>query len=643
MLYSDRPVVCAAEDQLRLQPFAAVLARGLREMAPSEGMVVALHAPWGSGKTSALNLFQRHTAVLDVAAITGRTVEDLAALAAARSDSGEAGEETRAQEWEQLFLNNRAQCATTVVRFNPWYFSGQESLFKAFFGVLGTELELAQNSLVARAVGKLLKRGAEAGTAAGAVTGALVGGPPGAAGGAAVGGFFGRFLNDRFDDKESLEASLRELRDALLAGQKRVLVILDDMDRLLPDELRQMLSLVKSLGHLPKVVYLAAYDRAEIARLLKSAGIDSEDYLEKIVQVSFELPKADRHALRSLLFSRLDTIRQGEEIENPRRWGISYFSHVDPYLTTPRDVIRLTNSLQVVWPSVKGEVDWSDLVVLETLRLHESNIYSKLVDKLDLLTGAESSWREEKVWAEALRPTSGECANPEVAKEALEHLFPRLAQAWKSYGGTRSDETRNNRDRRLSSADYARNYFVLSPSPDQFSAVEVRSLLASEDPERSFEALLKRAKERKTAKGLTMVARLLDQLNEEISSASPITTRLARALISHSDEILTLRDAERTLFEVNNRQRLAWLFVHALRVLPEERRGDELLSWMSDEQGISFLAPFSETLTSAEAGTSGDTILPSDSHARVRTALLDMVGKAIDYHPVRHQPIEPRL
>lgn len=59
MLLSDRPIVCAAEDQLGFQPFSATLAKGLRDMAPAEGMVVALHAAWGSGKTSALNLIEQ--------------------------------------------------------------------------------------------------------------------------------------------------------------------------------------------------------------------------------------------------------------------------------------------------------------------------------------------------------------------------------------------------------------------------------------------------------------------------------------------------------------------------------------------------------------------------------------------------------
>ena len=76
-LWSDRPIITAAEDQLGFQPFAASLAKGLRGMVPSDGMVVALHAPWGAGKTSALNLIDRQLGVFDLVELTNRSIDDI--------------------------------------------------------------------------------------------------------------------------------------------------------------------------------------------------------------------------------------------------------------------------------------------------------------------------------------------------------------------------------------------------------------------------------------------------------------------------------------------------------------------------------------------------------------------------------------
>lgn len=100
MLSSDRPIICAAEDQLGFQPFCSTLAKGLREMSPTEGMVVALHAPWGSGKSSALNLIQRHLTALDIAAVSKADIADILEMAASRPDATSPEERRLAASWE---------------------------------------------------------------------------------------------------------------------------------------------------------------------------------------------------------------------------------------------------------------------------------------------------------------------------------------------------------------------------------------------------------------------------------------------------------------------------------------------------------------------------------------------------------------
>jgi predicted KAP-like P-loop ATPase len=572
MLLSDRPIVCATEDQLGFQPFCATLAKGLREMAPAEGLVVALHAPWGSGKTSALNLLQRHLEVLDIAQRTNQAVEDVAASAAARPDGPTPEECKRAIEWADLRSKHEKHLQTVVVRFNPWFFSGQENLFKAFFGVFGTELSTTCDTQVAAGVAAVLKRAEAAGSVLGTVLGTMAAGPGGAATGGTIGGFFGKLVGDKFDEKESLDASLRQLRTALQQSGRRFLIIIDDIDRLLPEELRQMLTLIKSVGNLPNITYLLAFARAEVADLIKRAGVANADYMEKIVQVSFELPRVDRYSLRNMLFNRLDTIRKGKELEDTSRWGTAFFEHIDPYLKTPRDVTRLCNSLQVIWPSVEDEVDWTDLVMLEILRLHEPTVYDLVLDKLDRLTGEKSSLSDDKKWAEDLVPTAVNSADFRTAKEALMTLFPRLAEVWEPNTGSWRKDHHALRNRRLQCAEYARNYFSLAPAPDQFTTGQINGLFRAENSLEAFNALFDQAKTRKTRQGLTMVSRLLQQIREQITPKNPMPQALIRAVLAKGDEIVRIRDSERMLFEVNNALRLSWVMVEALRAVPESDR-----------------------------------------------------------------------
>jgi energy-coupling factor transporter ATP-binding protein EcfA2 len=56
-LNPDRPITRPADDLLRREPFAQALAAQIRA-APREGLVMAVTGPWGSGKTSLLNLIE---------------------------------------------------------------------------------------------------------------------------------------------------------------------------------------------------------------------------------------------------------------------------------------------------------------------------------------------------------------------------------------------------------------------------------------------------------------------------------------------------------------------------------------------------------------------------------------------------------
>lgn len=92
---ADRPRTKLEEDELGYRDFAEAIAAGLASRAGDDGLVIAVHGKWGSGKTSAVNMvvdaLAKREAILD--------------------------EDTR----------------TIVVRFNPWWFSEQKDLTRAFF------------------------------------------------------------------------------------------------------------------------------------------------------------------------------------------------------------------------------------------------------------------------------------------------------------------------------------------------------------------------------------------------------------------------------------------------------------------------------------------------------------------------------
>ena len=89
--------------------------------------------------------------------------------------------------------------------------------------------------------------------------------------------------------KDKLARSLRELGH-------RFIITIDDVDRLEPAEVIEILRLVRSVVDLPNVIYLLCYESGILAHSIeKAAGVESgQSYLEKIVQLTVMVPKPER-------------------------------------------------------------------------------------------------------------------------------------------------------------------------------------------------------------------------------------------------------------------------------------------------------------------------------------------------------------
>ena len=112
---------------------------------------------------------------------------------------------------------------------------------------------------------------------------------------------------DKFLAGPSLQAAYENLRKQLDASGKRFLITINDLDRLQDGEIRTILQMVKTVGSLPNVVYLLAYDRAIVWRALdKDWERVGPKFAEKIVQQEIELPRPSKEDLLSLLDTELE-------------------------------------------------------------------------------------------------------------------------------------------------------------------------------------------------------------------------------------------------------------------------------------------------------------------------------------------------
>ena len=210
--------------------------------------------------------------------------------------------------------------------------------------------------------------------------------------GAAVAAVLQRGRKTVKDKGASASAQRRELQRRLAAVQRPIVVFVDDIDRLTPEEVREVVRLVKLVGDLPGVRYLLAFDRRRVELALSDRAEDGRTYLEKIVQAPHDLPVIDPVRLRRFALQALNERLSDDQLPffSQAAWGNLYGAGIAPMLKTLRDARRLANVAPAALKLTQGEVAAQDVLALEALRLFDPDVHGALPDLADVLTGGEA-------------------------------------------------------------------------------------------------------------------------------------------------------------------------------------------------------------------------------------------------------------
>ena len=104
----------------------------------------------------------------------------------------------------------------------------------------------------------------------------------------------------RHSDNESLGNQRKEIDKFLEKLPRRLVIVIDDIDRLDGEETRLIFKLVKLVADFPNTIFLLAYDREKVGKRMDEwsirdgDSIEGQEYLKKIVQQPFPLPKPEK-------------------------------------------------------------------------------------------------------------------------------------------------------------------------------------------------------------------------------------------------------------------------------------------------------------------------------------------------------------
>ncbi|MDF2915801.1 MAG: hypothetical protein K0S70_18 [Microbacterium sp.] len=241
--------------------------------------------------------------------------------------------------------------------------------------------------------------------------------------------------------------------------EKRVLVIVDDVDRLDYEELRAVLRVVRLLGRFQNVHYVLAYDQITIDRNLHAENSEgsSSEFMEKIVQHPFEVPPVPIVTRRGWCRAIVDAhcgVTVSDDLDNYYlEQKEELISILADGIETPRSARRLKEQLDSLASlTAEAELDGLDFIALTWLRLMQHAVWEDVRTRSDRYLGwSENESSELPNTRMEHLPSIGMRGQSIVVARVLQFLFIRTTAG--SLAG---------RKRRLHNERYFDRYFVVS-------------------------------------------------------------------------------------------------------------------------------------------------------------------------------------
>ena len=193
----------------------------------------------------------------------------------------------------------------------------------------------------------------------------------------------------RIWDKDSLKDSIKESFAAL---KKRVLVIIDDFDRLSKEEILEVLKLIDGNAAFTNLIFLTAYDKEQVNRVLGDTYKTPDAcFIDKFFDVEFAIPFRPyiyiaKYIEETLCKQLCTSDGVWESIQQVITKRASIFKE---YIPTLRDAKRYINQVVLDFKSIRGEVSVSDFLLLQLVKYRYPELYKGIFKQKYLKIGGK--------------------------------------------------------------------------------------------------------------------------------------------------------------------------------------------------------------------------------------------------------------
>lgn len=432
-LEKDLPITKKEEDILGREKFAECLTAAIINYTNREentdGLVIGLEGEWGSGKTSLLNLMKAE-------------------------------------------LGNRVILRT----FNSWLATDQTSLVTEFFKTIisaSSENDVFGKEDMKKYGKSFLINMARSFSIGIPVTGITF--SPGK-------------LIDSYISEKTLSEQKKSIFDSLIKQKsgKWLILFVDDIDRLSYDEVGILFQLIKNVADFPKVIYVLAYDKEVVINALNRVQQGKgEEYLQKVIQVTYDVPVPEGNLLEEYFLQRLNSIVNGRE---SYRLDQEHFQWIYPcireYIKNIRDCNRICNAFSMKYLLCGEECNVGDLLAITVIELYEANVFEDVKNHKFYMLGQDNHglMGTDTKLIKAFASELFSKANPKKKDTVINlicNMFPRFHECIEMPNVMTSGAGESNRDKICSEEGFDK-YFALSIKKNEVPINEVVDFLGLE-------------------------------------------------------------------------------------------------------------------------------------------------------------------
>lgn len=433
---SDKPIFLKIDDKFQRYNFSQRIAKTIVDRENEECIVIGVYGAWGEGKTSVINFI-----------------------------------ETELKENENII----------IIKFNPWRYSNEDMLLMQFFQKLAEALNIklkTQKEKIGQLLhkyGKLLKIDIPfVGNIGEAVESA------------------GEILSET--DIEIIKSRINTI---IQENKNKLVVFIDDIDRLDKNEIHSIFRLVKLTADFSNTTYILSFDESMVSSAIgdrfgegnQKAG---QNFLEKIIQVPLKIPVAQPDALKQFCFGLVDNALNSTGVEinedEARRFVSEFTDSILLKLDTPRLAVRYGNTLSFSLPLLHGEVNTVDLMLIEAVKIFYPSHYEFIKLNPDYFISTYSDRYSNNRSNEKINQIKEHfdklnkglsIRQSRSVQNLLEELFPRLKEAFGNYYHDNNSELDWFKKKRIVSTKYFNRYFSYAVIKGEVSDVAFQNFISS--------------------------------------------------------------------------------------------------------------------------------------------------------------------